>query len=237
MTERVISVSQLCHDYALGEQRYRVLDKINLNVARGETVALLGASGSGKSTLLNLIGGMEPIQRGDIRLFGQSLGVLSDRSRTLLRRDTIGFVHQAFNLIPTLSVTDNVTLPLSLAGIAQNESAHRVNELLQAVGLGKRGKEWPDRLSGGEQQRVAIARALAARPPLILADEPTGNLDADNGQRVMDLLATLVNEQAASLLVVTHSLNVARIADRTFALTSLGLEPVDTTTARAAGAW
>ncbi len=237
MIEAVIATSDLCHDYAHGQQSYRVLNNINLSVARGETIVLLGASGSGKSTLLNLMAGMEPIQRGDIQLFGQSLARMDDRHRTLLRRESIGFVHQAFNLIPTLSVADNVSLPLALAGIPRLQSDHRRQELLEAVGLAGRGSDWPDRLSGGEQQRVAIARALAAKPPLILADEPTGNLDADNGQRVMHLLARLVAENSSSLVVVTHSLDVASIADRSFALSAAGLRAVDTTAAGAAGAW
>jgi len=237
VTTAVIATSGLCHDYSHGERKHRVLDQINLSVSRGETVVLLGASGSGKSTLLNLMGGMEPIQQGDIHLFGKSLRDMDDRRRTLLRRESLGFVHQAFNLIPTLSVADNISLPLALAGVPRAQSDQRRQQLLEDVGLAGRGGDWPDRLSGGEQQRVAIARALAAKPPLILADEPTGNLDAVNGQRVMQLLARLVEEHSASLVVVTHSLDVARIADRSFALSTSGLKPVDTAAAAAAGAW
>ena len=247
MISPAVEVVGLDHDYAGADSPNRILQNIHLEVTRGETLAMLGASGSGKSTLLNLIGGLEPLQSGDIRLFGDSLAEMDDQTRTLLRRETIGFVHQAFNLISTLSVADNIVLPLALAGVPAAQRKQRQEALLEAVGLAGRGSDWPDRLSGGEQQRVAIARALAPQPPLILADEPTGNLDAESGRRVMQLLTGLVAEHGATLLVVTHSLEVAGFSDRVFALQTDGLIPVDADAShadasradasRTAGAW
>jgi len=168
-----------------------ILNKLALNLAVGETLALVGASGSGKSTLLNLVGGLEPVQDGTVQVFEQALHAANDAARTQLRRTTIGFIYQAFNLIPTLTVLDNVRLPLQHRQLA-----------------------YPDALSGGEQQRVAIARAVVHQPPLLLADEPTGNLDATTGQQVMQLLHTLVAEHNTTLLLVTHSHQVAKSADR-----------------------
>ena len=214
-----------------------MLDAVDLEVAVGETVALIGRSGSGKSTLLNLIGGLEPVREGTVEVFGESLGALDDRARTLLRRHSIGFVHQAFNLIPTLTVGDNVTLPLALAGTPSRERTARLGTLLEAVGLDGRADDHPDTLSGGEQQRVAIARALIHRPPLLLADEPTGNLDAESGRRVLALLSGLVERQDAAMLLVTHSLEVARVADRAFGLSEGALVPLDASALAAGGVW
>ena len=221
-------------DGALGR---RVLDAVELEVAVGETVALIGRSGSGKSTLLNLIGGLEPVQEGEVEVLGESLGALDDHARTLVRRRRIGFVHQAFNLIPTLTVGDNVTLPLALAGAPAGERRARLAELLEAIGLVGRGDDHPDTLSGGEQQRVAIARALVHRPPLILADEPTGNLDAESGRRALALLAALVEERDAAMLLVTHSLEVAGVADRAFGLADGTLVPLDAAALASGGVW
>lgn len=226
MSELAVRVTDLCHAYDGAGGPQSILNGVQLEVPAGETLALLGASGSGKSTLLNLIGGLEPIQSGEVQVFGHSLSQLGDHARTLLRRDTIGFVHQAFNLIPTLSVADNVTLPLALSGMAMAERQRQASSLLAAVDLADRDAVWPDRLSGGEQQRVAIARALAAQPPLILADEPTGNLDAQNGARVMQLLTDLVRNHQTTLIIVTHSREVASRCDRILTLVDTGLADV-----------
>ena len=217
-TSPAVRVDALSHGWTRGGREHRVLDALALDIARGESVALIGRSGSGKSTLLNIIGGLEPVQRGRVEVLGRALEGLDDRARTLLRRRDIGFVHQSFNLIPTLTVGDNVTLPLALAGTPARERRARLAEQLAAVGLDGRADDHPDTLSGGEQQRVAIARALIHRPPLLLADEPTGNLDAESGRRVLGLLAELVERDGAAMLVVTHSLEVAGVADRAFAL-------------------
>ena len=232
-----VEVRGLSHAFRRGDRVQPVLERVTLSVAPGESVALLGRSGSGKSTLLNLVGGLVPVQSGEVRLFGDSLAALDDRERTLLRRRRIGFVHQAFNLVPTLSVGDNVTLAPALDGADSGARAAALGELLAAVGLEGRGDDAPDALSGGEQQRVAIARALAHAPPLLLADEPTGNLDAESGRRVLALLGDLVERRGSAMLVVTHSLEVARIADRALALSGDGLVPLDAAQLAGSSAW
>ena len=213
-----IDIDQLSHAYQNGEIHSHILSDVTMQVAVGETVALIGRSGSGKSTLLNLISGLEPVASGEVTLQGTSMKALNDHHRTLLRGKHIGFIYQAFNLIPTLSVSDNIALPLALAGVSPRQQAPRIQELLSAVGLEGRDNDYPDRLSGGEQQRVAIGRALVHKPSLILADEPTGNLDAGSGRQVMQLLTDLVAEQHSAMLLVTHSIEVARSADRVLIL-------------------
>jgi putative ABC transport system ATP-binding protein len=178
----------------------------------------MGPSGSGKSTLLNLISGIDTPTRGEVLIDSTSLTSLSEKERTLFRRRNIGFVFQFFNLIPTLTVQENLLLPMELIGQNGKGAKGRAAELLEAVGLGDRGRSYPDRLSGGEQQRVAIARALAHDPPLVLADEPTGNLDAETGQQVMKLLHRLVRQSGKTMIIVTHSNDVVRLADRVFAI-------------------
>ncbi len=192
-----------------------VLDRLDFAVNGGEIVAVLGRSGSGKSTLFNLIAGIDAADAGSVSVGGTDLTRLSERDRTLFRRRRIGFVYQFFNLIPTLTVEENAALPLELNG---DRSRGEVRRLLAAVGLADRADDFPDRLSGGEQQRVAIARALVHHPDLILADEPTGNLDAESGERAIQLLTDLTRERGASLLIATHSLAVSRLADRVLTL-------------------
>ena len=187
---------------------------------------LLGKSGSGKSTLLNLIAGIDDADAGEIWVEGTEIGHLGDTQRTLLRRNRMGFVFQAFNLIQTLTVLENVTLPLELSGTSPRESAKRGRGLLASVGLENRAGDYPDRLSGGEQQRVAIARALINDPALVLADEPTGNLDAETGQRVLELLDTLTRRAGRNLIMVTHSAEVVGVADHVYHLRDGKLMPV-----------
>lgn len=232
-----IRITGLSHAHGEGDRRQQVLQELRLNVSAGESVALVGRSGSGKSTLLNLVAGLEPVQQGSVQVFGTALESLDDRARTLLRRRAIGFVHQAFNLVATLSVADNITLPLALDGCPAEQRSRRLEPLLDAIGLADRGNDWPDRLSGGEQQRVAIARAVIHRPPLILADEPTGNLDADSGRAALALLDDLVRDHGASLLLVTHSLEVAGVADRALTLDQRALVPVDGAALPGGAAW
>ncbi|QDU66578.1 ABC transporter ATP-binding protein [Engelhardtia mirabilis] len=191
-----------------------ILRGVDLRLERGEFVALLGRSGSGKSTLLNLLGGLDAPDEGEIWIDDQRVDTLDETARTVLRRRRIGFVFQAFNLVPTLTVLENVLLPLELDGRADRAARARARELLVDVGLGDRADSFPDRLSGGEQQRVAVARALAGEPALVLADEPTGNLDHETGNGVLDLLERLVRERGVTLLVVTHSAEAAGRADR-----------------------
>ena len=201
-----------------GDAERPVLRGIDLDVAEGECLALVGRSGSGKSTLLNLLAGIDAPDGGSIRVDGLSIHELCERERTLFRRRRVGFVYQLFNLIPTLTVAENVGLPLELNGFAEAEIGRRTAALLEEVGLAGLENAFPDRLSGGEQQRVAVARALVHEPALVLADEPTGNLDAGTGRRVLELLTGLSRRRGRTLLIVTHSLAVARAADRVVAL-------------------
>jgi putative ABC transport system ATP-binding protein len=202
--------------YREGDTTHVVLDGVDLHVKPGEFVAVLGPSGSGKSTLLNIIAGIDAPDAGVVQVSGVVLGKLSEKDRTLFRRREIGFVFQFFNLIPTLTVAENLQLPMELNGWAADGSVARA--WLERVGLGNRGASWPDRLSGGEQQRVAVARALIHNPRLVLADEPTGNLDAHMGDQVLALLEELVRRQKRTLIVATHSERIVKRADRVLLL-------------------
>jgi putative ABC transport system ATP-binding protein len=197
-----------------GEKERAVLQGVNATIAQGEFVAIVGRSGSGKSTLLNLLAGLDTPTKGDIYVGGTNIARLSDHDRTLFRRKHIGFVFQFFNLIPTLSVRENVLMTAELSGWKDSDAQARANRLLDAVGLLDRANVFPDKLSGGEQQRVAIARALCADAELVLADEPTGNLDAETGVKILDLLTTLARKGDKTLVMVTHSEDVADRADR-----------------------
>ena len=214
----LIRLRDLTKVYEEGARTRSVFRGLNVQVAAGECVVLLGRSGSGKSTLLNLIGGIDLPTGGEVlvRVDGRevSLTRLSERERTLFRRARIGFIFQFSNLIPTLTVEENVRLPLELNGHGRAAQAERAANLLAAVGLADRGASFPDRLSGGEQQRVAIARALVHDPVLLLADEPTGNLDIETGRTVLDLLDRLVRQRGKTLVMVTHSPEVIGVADR-----------------------
>ena len=215
---RHVELRGLTKVYREGERDRVVLADVSLCVNRGEFVALLGPSGSGKSTLLNIISGIDTPTSGDVIVDSTNLTALSEKQRTLFRRHNIGFVFQFFNLIPTLTVEENLLLPLELKGKITSDEHEKVMELLSAVGLDDRAKSFPDKLSGGEQQRVAVARALVHDPSVILADEPTGNLDADTGGHVMDILHYLVRERGKTMVVVTHSDDVVSIADRVFSM-------------------
>ena len=207
-----------------GVREHVVLDGIDLEIRRGETVALRGRSGSGKSTLLNLIGGIDVPDAGRLQVAGLELTTLSEHERTLFRRRHIGFVYQAFNLVPTLNVADNVRLVLELNRVPARTAATRIGELLKAVGLADRAESYPDVLSGGEQQRVAIARALCHDPAVLLADEPTGNLDDATATGVLQLLDSLVRAHGHTMLIATHSQNVASRCDRVLELHNGRLE-------------
>ncbi|MFN7571879.1 MAG: ABC transporter ATP-binding protein [Betaproteobacteria bacterium] len=196
----------------------RVLDDLSFDVRAGEWVAVVGESGSGKSTLLNLIAGLDDADAGSIRIGGVALEALDDDGRTRLRREKLGFVFQSFHILPHLTAAQNVQLPLALLGAAPDARRARAAELLAAVGLADRGDALPRELSGGELQRIAVARALAHRPALVLADEPTGNLDPDTAGGVLDLLAGAVRHQGAAGVLVTHSQAAAASADRMLVL-------------------
>jgi putative ABC transport system ATP-binding protein len=208
----------LTKSYYEGDVRRVVLQNAHAEFRHGEITAILGKSGSGKSTLLNLISGIDAPDSGQIWVDGQELTALSERDRTLFRRARVGFVFQFFNLIPTLTVGENVSLPLELNRVSRPHAHERAREVLETVGLLDRWKTFPEKLSGGEQQRVALARALVHEPLLILADEPTGNLDEETGAQVMSLLARLTREQNRTLLLVTHSREAASHADRVLRL-------------------
>ncbi len=213
-----IQLKGLGRHFREGERKHVVLDGVDLDIRRGETVALRGRSGSGKSTLLNLVGGIDAPDTGRVTVAGMELTGMSERDRTLFRRKHIGFVYQAFNLVPTLNVADNVRLVLELNKVPSAEATSRVDELLEAVGLADRADSYPDVLSGGEQQRVAIARALAHEPAVLLADEPTGNLDDATAAGVLELLDKLVRGSGRTMLIATHSQHVASHCDRVLEL-------------------
>lgn len=212
--QRLIELVNLTKEYRQGEATRQVLDAVNAAVIQGEFVAVRGRSGSGKTTLLNLIAGLDSPSSGSILINGIDLASMSNRQRTLFRRDHIGIIFQFFNLIPTLTVLENVVLPAELAGKLGQSAEEYAHELLGRVGLEGRGDDFPDQLSGGEQQRVAIARSLVHQPDLVLADEPTGNLDLATGEQVLELLQAVTKELGKTLVVVTHSRNDAAKADR-----------------------
>ena len=210
----LISIEDLSKSYTEGKQTHAVLRGANLKIRRGEFVALLGASGSGKSTLLNLLSGIDTADDGAIWVQGRDLVAMTEAERTLFRRRHIGFVFQFFNLLPTLTVLENAALPLELAGAPAKVARSKARALLEQVGLADRTASYPDLLSGGEQQRVALARALVHDPLLVLADEPTGNLDEDTGAQVMALLEQLTRQAGKNLVMATHNLENVRRADR-----------------------
>ena len=219
-----IRVRDLQRRFREGEREHVVLDNVSLDVRRGETVALRGRSGSGKSTLLNLIGGIDVPDSGQVIVAGVDLTGLNEHERTLFRRQHIGFVYQSFNLVPTLTVADNVRLVLELNDVSASDAQARIDRLLAAVGLADRADSYPDVLSGGEQQRVAIARALSHGPAVLVADEPTGNLDDATAEVVLKLLDELVRQSGGTMLIATHSASVASMCDRVLELHAGKLE-------------
>ena len=201
-----------------GKRQVIALDAVSLSIPRGQMVSVIGPSGSGKSTLLNLVGGLDRPSSGTVRIDGAALGGMSDDELTKVRRDKIGFIFQFFNLLPTLSCLENVGLPLHLRGWPRGKVEERARELLDLVQLGPRLQHLPDELSGGERQRVAIARALSVYPPILLADEPTGNLDTHSGDDILALIRDLHARLGSTVVIVTHDMNVAKSCARTIAL-------------------
>jgi putative ABC transport system ATP-binding protein len=235
MTDAVlIRTIGLQRRYQMGKTTVQALDGVDLEVQRGTFVALIGPSGSGKSTLLNLIGGLDRPTKGELWVDGMELGRTSDKKLVAFRRDRVGFIFQSFNLLPTNQAWENVSLPLMLAGRSKSERYTRAKELLEQIGLGDRIDHRPAELSGGQQQRVAIARALANNPVLILADEPTGNLDSRTGREVLETMQNLVRNEGVTLLMVTHDLNAASYADRIVHLRDGKIERIEETAARPA---
>lgn len=218
----VVSIQQLSKSYSAVTEypdqqsatgRLTILDSIDLEIAANEFVVFVGRSGSGKSTLLNLIGAMDTPDKGKIQVDEQDITKLNEKQRAVYRRNAVGFIFQAYNLIPTLTVEENLQLPLTLTN---NPDLSLATRYLKLLGLSARKNHWPDQLSGGEQQRVAIIRALIHHPKLILADEPTGNLDDANAKSVISLLTSMVKEHGLTLLLATHDLSICDVADRVF---------------------
>ena len=210
----ILEVQDLCKTYGTGETEVHALNHVSFSVRKGEFIAIIGESGSGKSTLLNVIGALDSATSGRVWIDGQDIFSMPEKKLTVFRRQHIGFIFQSFNLIPELNVEQNITFPLLLDYKKPNQKF--VNELLQVLGLGERRKHLPGQLSGGQQQRVAIGRALVTRPALIMADEPTGNLDSKNSQEVLALLQTMSDRYQQTILMITHNKNHAGAADRVF---------------------
>ena len=216
--KRVIEVEQLGKDVPSGDSVLTILHDISFGVKRGEAAAIVGASGSGKSTLLGLMAGLDLPSRGRVRIDGQDLGELDEDRRAELRGRSLGFVFQSFQLLPALTALENAMLPLELSGRA--DAREQASSMLTRVGLGQRFNHYPKHLSGGEQQRVALARAFAVKPQLLLADEPTGNLDATTGAQIIDLMFEMNEEQGTTLILVTHDEALAQRCGRTLRLSA-----------------
>ena len=214
----IVELKNIYKSFTQGEHYLGILKGINLSIVSGEVVALVGSSGAGKSTLLHIMGLLERADQGDVIMSGIPTKDLNDIKRTKIRRLEIGFVYQFHNLLPEFTALDNVVMPQLIAGVSNKEAKERASDLLNKMGLSERVEHRPAELSGGEQQRVAIARGLANRPRLILADEPTGNLDEKTGNEVMDILLTLSKEEGISALIATHNNELAGRMDRTVTL-------------------
>lgn len=209
-----VKVKNVSKAYSLGEVKVQALDNVSLVIDYGEIVSIVGSSGSGKTTLLNVIGALDYVDSGEIFVDGKKLIELDDKELSFVRRETIGYVFQNFNLLEELSAEKNIEMPMILAKKPKIERTKKVEELLEAVGLSKRKEHKPEQLSGGEQQRVAIARALVNDPEIILADEPTGNLDSNTGEKILNLLLELSRKNNKTLVYVTHDIELAKKSDR-----------------------
>ncbi|MFI7078537.1 MULTISPECIES: ABC transporter ATP-binding protein [unclassified Micromonospora] len=218
MSEDLVRVEGLCRDYGSGDRVVHAVRDVSLRAGRGELVAVRGRSGAGKTTLLNLIGGLDRPTAGRVWVAGREVTAAGEQELLRLRRDTVGFVFQSFGLIPILSAAENVGVPMRLAKTPAAQREERVSVLLELVGLGGQAAQRPYEMSGGQQQRVAIARALANDPELLIADEPTGQLDSETGRAVMDLLRALVHARGMTALVATHDPTLVEMADRVLVL-------------------
>ena len=217
MNMNILEVQNLCKTYGKGEAQVRALDHVSFSVGKGEFIAIVGESGSGKSTLLNVVGALDNPTSGKVLIDGKDIFSMPEKKLTVFRRQNIGFIFQSFNLIPELNVEQNITFPLLLD--YQKPDQKYVEELLEILGLKERRKHLPSQLSGGQQQRVAIGRALAARPAIIMADEPTGNLDSKNSQEVITLLKSMSAKYRQTILMITHNENHADATDRVLRMT------------------
>ena len=217
MIMNILEVQNLCKTYGKGEAQVRALDNVSFSVGKGEFIAIVGESGSGKSTLLNVVGALDNPTSGKVLIDGKDIFSMPEKKLTVFRRQNIGFIFQSFNLIPELNVEQNITFPLLLD--YQKPDQKYVEELLEILGLKERRKHLPSHLSGGQQQRVAIGRALATRPAIIMADEPTGNLDSKNGQEVITILKSMSAKYRQTILMITHNENHADATDRVLRMT------------------
>jgi len=213
-TQAVVELIDVTKTYRLGEILVEALRGVNMRASGGEIVAIMGPSGSGKSTILNLIGALDRPTSGKVIIAGKDVSKMSENRLGEIRRDSIGYIFQFYNLIPVLTAYENVELPMLITGVSGEKRAARAHELLGLVGLANRAHHRPDELSGGEQQRVAVARALSKRPPLVLADEPTGDLDSKSGMQVMKILKDLAKKELSTVVMVTHDHQMASLADR-----------------------
>ena len=230
MNMNILEVQNLCKTYGKGEAEVRALDHVSFSVGKGEFIAIVGESGSGKSTLLNVVGALDNPTSGKVLIDGKDIFSMPEKKLTVFRRQNIGFIFQSFNLIPELNVEQNITFPLLLD--YQKPDQKYVEELLEILGLKERRKHLPSELSGGQQQRVAIGRALAARPAIIMADEPTGNLDSKNSQEVITLLKSMSAQYRQTILMITHNENHADATDRVLRMTDGRLKDLGGVAAR-----
>lgn len=235
-SSHVLSMTGLRKSYRLGEHTVSALKGVDLSLAAGEMLALTGPSGSGKSTLLNLAGLIDRPDAGQIRLGGRSVLELDETSAALLRRESIGFIFQSFNLVPVMTAAENVDYPLFLSGVGVKERKRRVAEMLESVGLGQHANHRPDALSGGQRQRVAIARALVKRPTLVIADEPTASLDSQTADQVLDLMRSRGHEQGVAFLFASHDARLVERCDRILTLRDGLIVPTDSSHYRASAA-
>lgn len=226
-TQPLITCQNLTRAYKMGEVTVNALRGVDLEIEQGEFVVLLGPSGSGKTTMLNLIGGLDRPTGGDVTIQGEKITNYNEQDLTGYRQRKVGFIFQFFNLIPTLTAAENVEFALALGKMRGKELQKRVTELLDLVGLADRGDHFPSQLSGGEQQRVSIARALANTPPLLLCDEPTGNLDIETGQQVLQVMRDLNQREKTTVMLVTHNTAIAPMADRVIRLRSGGIDRIE----------
>jgi len=213
-SETVVELIDVTKTYRLGEVQVQALRGVNMKASRGEIVAIMGPSGSGKSTILNLVGALDRPTSGKVIIAGKDISKMPENRLGDIRRGSIGYIFQFYNLIPVLTAYENVELPMLIAGIGKEKRIARTHELMELVGLADRADHRPDELSGGEQQRVAVARALSKRPPLVLADEPTGDLDSKSGLQVMTVLKDLAKKELSTVVMVTHDHQMASLADR-----------------------
>ncbi len=226
MEKYTIEIESLRKAYRVGDEKIIALESISLNIKSGEICCILGTSGSGKSTLLNLIAGLEKPTRGSIRINGNSIEKMNERQLALFRQQYIGFVFQSYNLLPTLTALENVSLPLTFRGVKKQVREKQATSILTSVGLKTHLNHRPTQMSGGQQQRVGIARAFVGKPRLILADEPTGNLDSKTTLEIMNLIYKLARENQQTLVIVTHDSDVARIADKTVHILDGSIEKI-----------